>query len=249
MIEGEGFEIINGVRHLMRPGTFTFLLPYQIHELYTESVVPLRLYNCMFDMDLLYHSPEAGPGLTELLAGEELPAQVHLASGQYALLASAFEDMLAEFAGDGLWRNMLLKLKLLETLTRFDRLRRQGAGQPLPVKGGIDKRSVWSVIHYIHSHYRDPVTLSGLAEKFGVSSSYLSEEIKRHAGQGFVRFLQEVRIRHACSLLSSTEMTGIDIAIEVGFGSFKSFSRIFRELRGMTPGEYRKAHAVNLLKD
>lgn len=244
VINGEGYEVINGVKHPLLPGTATFLLPYQVHEIYVESANPLRLYNCMFDMDLLYQSAEAGPGLTELLAGEELPAQALLSPELYTAVSSAFEDMLAEFAGNGLWRNMLLKLKLLETLARYDRFRRQGVPSTVHTNGTINKKPIWPIIHYIHACYREPITLSATAEKFGLSSSYLSEEIKRRTGLGFVRFLHEVRIRHACSLLSSTGMAGVDIAIETGFGSYKSFSRIFRELKGMTPGDYRKKHGI-----
>ncbi|MGG1556204.1 AraC family transcriptional regulator [Paenibacillus ferrarius] len=244
VIGGCGVEIINGVRHSLKPGTATFLLPYQVHELYVESFEPLRLYNCMFDMELLYQSLEVGPGLKELLTGEELSAQVHLNEQQTALLAGAFEDMLSEYAGGEVWRMTLLKLKLLESLARFDRMRRKAGEHQVWPPSGNGKKSVWPIIHHIHAHYREPLTLSSVAELFAISSSYLSEEIKRHTGAGFVRFLHEIRIRHACSLLSSTQMPGIDIAIEVGFGSFKSFSRIFRELKAMTPGEYRKAHAL-----
>ena len=138
----------------------------------------------------------------------------------------------------GLWRNCLMLAKLTEILVRFDRLRRNGEGAKPKEESGMS--SVWPIIQYIHHHYREPISLSGIADRFRMSSSHLSEEIKKHIGMNFIHFLHEVRIRHACGLLASTSMSACDVAEEVGFGSLKSFSRIFRATKGVTPAEYRK---------
>ncbi|PYI55639.1 helix-turn-helix transcriptional regulator [Paenibacillus flagellatus] len=73
-----------------------------------------------------------------------------------------------------------------------------------------------------------------------MSPRIATSKFKRHTSLIFVQFLHEVRIRHACSLLVCTDMSVFDIAIEVGFGSYPSFLRIFLELNGVAPGEYRK---------
>lgn len=102
---------------------------------------------------------------------------------------------------------------------------------------------IWAIIRYVHANYREPLTLASLAEQFGMSRPYVSAAFKRYTGCNFVRFLHEVRIRHACALLTSSHMSGADIAAEVGFSCFKSYSRIFREVKGTTPSEYRKQFA------
>jgi AraC-like DNA-binding protein len=66
---------------------------------------------------------------------------------------------------------------------------------------------------------------------------------KKRIGQNFVDYLHHVRIRHACVLLKSTKMTVSEIAIEVGYGSFSTFSRVFREMKKVTPTDFRKAEA------
>jgi YesN/AraC family two-component response regulator len=106
--------------------------------------------------------------------------------------------------------------------------------------------SVWKVIQYIHTHYREDLTLSGLAERFGFSVPYLSELFKRAVGLNFVTFVHEVRLRQACGLLISTEMSVLDIALESGYGSYNTFARIFKESKGMTPASYRKSYALHL---
>jgi AraC-like DNA-binding protein len=55
--------------------------------------------------------------------------------------------------------------------------------------------------------------------------------------------LHDVRIRHACVLLHSTEMSIAEVAFEAGYGSYSTFIRVFQEQKGMSPTAYRKALA------
>lgn len=245
IIEGEGYQVINGKRHPLLPGTFFFLLPYQVHEIFTVSEQPLRLYNCMFDMSFLFVSSAHASGLDQLLyLHEELPPSVQPEGEEREAFARLFAEMLAEYEGNRPWREQLLQFKLAEVLIRFDRLRRQGietgTGAASPSEPAAGARSIWTVVRDVHLRYQDPITLSGLAEQYGRSPSHLSEEFKKYTGVNFVHFVRDIRIRHACGLLASTEMSKTDIAAEAGFGSLRSFSRIFHEVKGVTPGQYRR---------
>ncbi|MDF2921808.1 MAG: AraC family transcriptional regulator [Paenibacillaceae bacterium] len=241
VIEGEGYETINGKRHHMSPGTFTFLLPYQVHEITAAAGKPLRLYNCMFDMRLLFPASGLGAQLGGLLLNEGKPSYLTFAEENRPLFASIFEYMLKEYESNHVWREQMLQIKLNEMLILFDRLRCVGlAAASYPEAG--PGTAVWQVLQHIHAHYRQPISLSALAEEYHLSVPYLSSEIKKKAGQNFIRLLHEIRIRHACSLILSTDMSYFDISVEVGFNSFKTFSRLFRELKGVTPSEFRKAH-------
>lgn len=240
IVDGEGYQIINGTRYEMRPGTFFFLLPYQVHEMFTVSRQPLKIYNCMFDMNVLFQSTGGSNVINHLLfAKEELSPSVQLYENDLMTVESIFAQMLAEFKGNRIWKNDFLQAKLTELLIHFDRLREE---ERIELKA-MRKRSspaIWLVIRFIHLHYREPLSLSSLAETFGMGSSTLSQTFKQRVGMSIVQFLHEVRTNHACSLLTSTDMHEIDIAEEVGFGSMRSFSRIFRDVKRMTPNEYRK---------
>lgn len=241
VIEGEGYQIINGIRHPLQPGTFFFLLPYQVHEIFITSEQQMRLYNCMFDMNFLFLSFPFESGLDPLLYDEsELTPSVVPQGTESDAFQTLFAGMLAEYEGDRPWRTQYIQLKLLEVLIRFDRLRR-ATGTSAPAPGSTRTRSIWHIVRDVHSRYQEPLSLSGLAVQYGMSPSHLSERFKLYTGVNFVHFLQDVRIRHACGLLVSSEMSVVEIAAEAGFGSFRTFSRIFRELRGMTPGEYRRS--------
>ncbi|WP_169083438.1 AraC family transcriptional regulator [Paenibacillus sp. PL91] len=240
VVDGRGSESINDAKHQMLPGTFTFVLPYQVHELFTEPGSTLVLYNCMFSMDLLME-PGQETGLMDLIAQNMLPPFIQLSGADNERMKHLIEDMYQEYTGQEPWRRTMLQVRLKEILACFDRYRRKAAPSAevlTPISRS--SASVWPIIHYIHRHYQDEIALSDLASRFSLSVSRISEVIKQTTGQTFVHFLHDLRLRHACSLLVSTDMSVAEIALEVGYGSYKTFSRIFRETKGVVPKDYRK---------
>lgn len=240
VVDGRGSESINDARHQMLPGTFTFVLPYQVHELFTEPGSTLVLYNCMFSMDLLME-PGQDEGLLDLIDQNTLPPFAQLSGAGNERMKQLIEEMFQEYEGKEPWRRTMLQIKLKEILVCFDRYRRKE--EPLADISRHAPRSsasIWPIIHYIHRHYQDELALSDLASRFSLSVSRISEVIKQTTGQTFVHFLHDLRLRHACSLLVSTDMSVAEIALEVGYGSYKTFSRIFRETKGVVPKDYRK---------
>ncbi|NOU90735.1 helix-turn-helix domain-containing protein [Paenibacillus sp. LMG 31460] len=244
VIEGRGTETVNGISHPMEPGTLTLILPYQFHQLQAEPGYPLRLYNCMFSAELLTASNEHQPGFMDILLSmqDDRPSSLNLSGPTADQFTRMLQELLVEYERSDKWRETLLKAKLTELLVNIDRLRNElkTAKTVQTTEKGGRPNIVWTVIYYMHIHYREHLTLSALAEKFHFHETYLSEQIKKHAGQNFVQLLHDIRIRHACSLLVSTEMTIADIAYEVGYGSGKTLFKAFQERKGLTPGAYRK---------
>jgi AraC-like DNA-binding protein len=54
--------------------------------------------------------------------------------------------------------------------------------------------------------------------------------------------LHKIRINHACSELSSTELPIVSIAERCGYTSLSSFNRQFQKIMQISPSEYRAAH-------
>ncbi|WP_226527235.1 response regulator [Metabacillus niabensis] len=106
------------------------------------------------------------------------------------------------------------------------------------VNGGVEL--VKSVLSIIEHSYMEDLSLSVLADQAGFNSSYLSRLFKLETGAGFVQYLRNVRMKHACRLLKKTELTNKDVAKEVGFWDEKHFRRTFKKDIGLTPGEYRE---------
>lgn len=96
------------------------------------------------------------------------------------------------------------------------------------------------VIHYIHCHYSEDISLGDIAKLFHYNENYLHQLIKAQTGQTFSDVLQEVRIFHAASRLLTSNDPVVQIGFEVGFKSNETFLRIFRNHFGCSPSSYRK---------
>ncbi|MBM7570643.1 AraC family transcriptional regulator [Aquibacillus albus] len=250
VIEGEGKEMINHTVHDMMPGTFTFVMPYQIHKIETTSDQPLRLINCNFGMNL-FTNTNSHFGINHLLfeAEDQLPAFFQFEHEDYERMKGLLKDMIEEYQDSKRWRNELITAKLVEVLVRFDRARYKQYPQQLehqPRKRS-DEVLMWDIIQYIHKNYRKKLSLSIISKRFHISGSVISELFKYQIGQNFVDFLHDIRIRHACSLLVSTDMNISEIAFESGFGSYKTFSRVFRDQKKVSPVQFRKLYGQTSL--
>lgn len=242
VVEGRGTEIVNGVPHTLEPGTMTFLLPYQIHEIHADAGLDLLLYVCNFDMGLLLNAPDRELGHCLLHDDEtKLAPFVQINPEQYRDMLALFDRMQLEYSRNERWKRLMLTSMLFEALAGFDRIRCQA--EPF-IEAAITRRSdhstIWEIIHYIHQHYQEPLTLAELSKLFHFSMPNLSKLLKRHLGTSFIDFIHELRVRQACSLLQSSRMSITDIAMEVGFRSFASFSRVFNDLKGVSPSVYRR---------
>ena len=57
--------------------------------------------------------------------------------------------------------------------------------------------------------------------------------------QNFSVFLKRFRISHAKRLLKDTDKKIYEIAKEVGYTDAKYFNRVFKDVEGVSPGDYR----------
>lgn len=94
--------------------------------------------------------------------------------------------------------------------------------------------------------YADPeLSLPSLAERLGLSTHQLSELMNARLGKGFSRYLREQRIGAAKTMLCVEPSASVlSVGMSVGFTSQSNFYEAFREIEGMTPGQYRKLHAT-----
>ena len=85
---------------------------------------------------------------------------------------------------------------------------------------------------------------AGLARRAGVSPEHLARTIRRHLGLTPTALLNRRRLERAALLLTHTDRSVLDIALELGFGSASVFSRSFRQLHQDSPRAWRSRHGV-----
>lgn len=95
---------------------------------------------------------------------------------------------------------------------------------------------------WIRLHAKEGITPSAVAEALGYSGDYLSALLRRETGKTLGTLITEAKVHEAERLLLNSDMKISEIAYESGFSDVKYFMRCFSRLRGMTAGEFRRAH-------
>lgn len=113
--------------------------------------------------------------------------------------------------------------------------------QITPSKSAVDDTLIGKVVSYIDSHKSENLTAEKVAAALGYNVKYLSRCINQSTGFGFSTLLSVMRMEAAGYLLKNTARTVVDIALECGFGSERSFYRQFKSITGLTPNEYRES--------
>ena len=94
---------------------------------------------------------------------------------------------------------------------------------------------------YIHKNYKEKITLQDIAKSVYLHPAYVSDLFKKTTGQNISDYIQNIRIKQAKKLIKDTPQYKIyKIAEQVGFVNEKYFSKVFKEIEGITPNEYRK---------
>jgi YesN/AraC family two-component response regulator len=96
-----------------------------------------------------------------------------------------------------------------------------------------------AALEYIDKNYSMSLNMAVISNHISMNYSLFSNAFKQYTGENFVTYLHKIRIEKAKELLCSTDDKMKDIGFMVGFEDEKHFYRIFRQICGVSPKEYR----------
>ena len=102
----------------------------------------------------------------------------------------------------------------------------------------VSQELTLQIVSYIQDNLCNEITLQDLADHLGYSYHYISKRIHKAFGVPFTTLLSQYRVAHAKMLLDQGGTTITQAALTSGFGSIRSFNRIFRQITGTTPSQY-----------
>ena len=128
---------------------------------------------------------------------------------------------------------------ILQFISRFLNSKRFTAAKvdPIPSK-------ILDSVRYIQLHLKENLMVSSLAKRANLNQDYYSRLFLRFTGERPLAYIYTKRIERAQYLLAMTKLSQTEISEETGFDNPPYFSRTFKKVTSLTPGEYRKRNEL-----
>ena len=110
----------------------------------------------------------------------------------------------------------------------------------------VNDPRVSAALRFMYDYLSSPLTIEDIAAETGCSKRTIERAFTKHLGRSVNAELRRKRIEQTCILLRTTDMTVAQIANNVGLATPEYLHRLFKEMLGITPREYRQAEAYNI---
>ena len=215
VLAGEMSVTVNSREYKIKRGEGVLVFPNQLHSLESETCEHML---CIFSGELVkaYSTKISGkrPECNKFLLPESLVAAI---------------DRLHD-EGSVLEKKGVLYLACAE----FDKTAEYRE------KSEMDFELLDKIFSFVEKNFAGDCSLKRLGQEKGYSYSYISRYFKRVTGITINTYINQYRISNACYMLSNTNATVLECAMESGYESLRSFNRNFMAHIGKTPTEYRK---------
>lgn len=94
------------------------------------------------------------------------------------------------------------------------------------------------VYRMIDEHLYSKISSRDLAEAISISQAHLCHLFKKETGITLTNYIHQRKIKEACYLLETTDLSIIDIANQLAYSSQQHFHKVFKQQMGMTPKNY-----------
>lgn len=241
--DGKGVHFVDGKEYPVRRGDLIFINYHQTHSFLVDT--KMTFYNVFLLPAFFDETLRESQNIFDILT------------------LTAFEGFRSELLSDKSFLHFSANdrvevERLLETVHREQKEKKEGYKTMLRAQGialfvhifrkilesietetnesiGIDE-----ITRYVEANCTDKLTLKDLAQKCFYNPSYFSRAFKKKNGMSLVEFIHKNRIKKACELLKTSELTVEEIAIEVGYQDRGGFYTQFKKFMGCLPTEYKE---------
>ena len=105
-----------------------------------------------------------------------------------------------------------------------------------------DRSMIRRAKNLVRELYSQGISLNEVALRVNVTSEYLSAQFHRATGVTFSSYVRDYRVQKAKQLLIGTNLKLHSVGEQVGYRDAKYFCRVFKEVMGLNPSEYRRAN-------
>lgn len=223
--ENEGFYLNSNILHTMEPadpGEDTFWHSYMFHPMFlgghyksvfeTKYMAPV-LKNKKFDLAAFRSESERQQHILQLL---KLAADLQAEENSEFRIRNTFSDI---------WLLLIRELQEKEYDAQL--------AKP------VSQERIQTMLEFIHRHYHEKITLEQIASSASVSKRECLRCFQSCIQKTPIEYLLDYRIQQAQKLLRTTTLPVTEIAMQTGFHNSAYFAKVFKQLRGISPSQYR----------
>lgn len=224
--DGEGYFVNSNVLHLCRVADGSDRAQLRVHQF------DGRLVGGADRVFRNYVQPVQNCGaLDSMKLSRENPGHVRILEA----LEAAFQAAEAEPEGFELSVSNLL-MQAWQELYAYASPMLKGAGQV----SSVDVSRIKSMLAFIHTHFAETITVSRIAESANICVRESHRCFRQVLGTTPVLYLMRHRVNAAARLLIETDRSITDIASDCGFSTSSYFCKVFHDVMGQSPREFRR---------
>lgn len=142
---------------------------------------------------------------------------------------------------------LIMFFDILNQLASFDSYKLLSGVKSLALISSLSDERMIKIVDYVRYNYSTNIELNDIAEIVSMTPNSLCRYFKLRSSITLFDYIKEYRVNKACQLLIEDNSPMGDIGFSVGFQSITTFNRVFKDLTGLTPTEYRNSK-LKLLK-
>ncbi|TVY08700.1 AraC family transcriptional regulator [Paenibacillus cremeus] len=245
--EGSGTAIVEQQIFDLMPGTLIYFKPFQLHRI-RINVGPEQPYIrtlFVFEPAVLDEALAPFPSLRtffQTLWKDPLAPQI-LHSPAPDQTDALLRSYLPRLTQTQTQPSLLLEEQLLFLTAYLHHWKHIGfadAGSKRPAAARKASSTAEKVMEWIEVHYMEPFELDRLAHEVHLSPNHVSAVFRQSVGSSITDYLTARRIRQACWLLKTTDLSVQEIGLAVGLGNFSYFCQLFKKHVGITPNRFKQ---------
>lgn len=239
---------IGDTEYNLKPGDILFISPGVLHHLHAcegKRLILLVDFSSLNSISTAI-SPIMSLIHPALLVSNDTDSYTHKRC--YDILNAVSEH----YNSNELFREVdmyALLLQLITTVGRSYAGRASKPGDTYQDKSQAYLDKFMRICEYIDIHYSEDLSLEKVAELAGFSKYHFERLFKGFTGITFYKYLNKVRITQSQALINNPSLTMTEVALKSGFNSSSTFIRMFKQINGCTPTEFRNTYRPEIDED
>ncbi len=236
---------VNNTVYAMEPGDILLITGGDVHYFVPE---PKHVNRLILFFDMAYFEAAFPEARNKRFIGGLLTEKESKAPGKQSIpsVHQALKDhilgIIREYSEQHDAYKIAMRARLFDILTILLREIPMQAYSPQERSRNMNRLGrLDNVFNYVEENYTSEITLEKTASVANFSEYYFTRFFKEATGMTFGKYLNNFRVEKAVELLKSEDDSITEIAFKSGFGSIKTFNRVFRKIKGCSPSAYKKA--------